>query len=395
MIRRVLSTVLLVFAASAMLASSAGAQQAVPQVEPPWSGALPPAAGGSAILTVTRDTATSDLVARLREEGCNVRSVAITEAGAWSIYIPGAPSVVNQAFPADLVVSRGFIVRCADPGSPFQLVEQDAGTRLRLDVGDTVRVTLPANPTTGFSWRAEPEPANSVLAPIGDPTFTPDSPALGAGGLMSLEFLATGPGMVDLHLVYDRVFETVPPEQEWQVTVEVVGVQPVAWLGTISEPTAGAPQFELAAIGNEATAVFAIDGSDGATSNAISSFVTSGDEVLVWGELVCDSSGADCTIHATTLLSALSTSMPAATAVVGWTGTIQSLPAGAQFDDYFTLSGTVPVQYGIAGATPDVEAQLAELRDSGQRIRISGELQALVPDVHLVQIAVTEVGLAP
>ena len=48
----------------------------------------------------------------LTAAGCVPESLAILVAGAWIIYIPGAPSVVNAGFPATFDGIPAFFVRC-------------------------------------------------------------------------------------------------------------------------------------------------------------------------------------------------------------------------------------------------------------------------------------------
>src|SRR5690606_10622672 len=98
-----------------------------------------------------------------------------------------------------------------------------------------------------------------------------------------------------------------------------------------------------------------------------------------------------CRIDATSLVRADATTAPPASPVVGWAGTVRA----SDGTDLFHVDGDLPVQHGIAGADADIEAQLAEAREQGTRIRVWGELQALVDDVNRTRIVVTEVGLAP
>ncbi len=74
--------------------------------------------------------------------------------------------------------------------------------------------------------------------------------------------------------------------------------------------------------------------------------------------------------------------------VEGWQGQTFSIPGMAQFDDYFALDGSFPVQFGIRGADEALQAQLEDLRDTSATVRIWGEIQCAIPDVCGCQIRV-------
>jgi hypothetical protein len=76
--------------------------------------------------------------------------------------------------------------------------------------------------------------------------------------------------------------------------------------------------------------------------------------------------------------------------IEGVQGLVVSNPPGSQFDDYLILDGDYPVGYGIHSLDPDLEAQLQGLRDTGQFVRLSGQLRTGVPDAFGSQIEVTE-----
>lgn len=84
--------------------------------------------------------------------------------------------------------------------------EAHGGRTIRLRLGDRLRLTLPSNGTTGFSWRVAWMPAN--LRRIADSVEAPTegagvSPGLvGAGGLQVLIFEARRPGNGVLRLRY-------------------------------------------------------------------------------------------------------------------------------------------------------------------------------------------------
>ena len=316
------------------------------------------------------------------------------------MHVPSTPAIVNVNFPATLPAATPFALRCAMPDVPVVLRTADDQSTLHLPVRGHLQVVLPANPSTGYAWRIEPELPTSVLAPLGDPTFRPASSADGAGGTITLDFFANGPGLVELHLVYDRTFASAPPLHEWTVTVIVSGQQTIAWLGEVRSQPAAPPTaryLELRVPALEEGAVpsgAGIAGSDGASSNAIEAYTNTGTDVLVWGELTCGLVDyGNCRIDATSILLTTAESSRDPYPVVGWRGTVGTLPDGTA--DYFQLAGHFPVQYGITGVDFDLEAQLTEVGTNGTRIRIWGELHAPADDTNRVRIVVTKLAVAP
>ena len=93
-----------------------------------------------------------------------------------------------------------------------------------LAVGDTLAITLAANPSTGYSWTLATAPDAAVLAAAGEPAYTPDRtdgpPMPGAGGKTTFRLVAAGVGTTRVVLTYRRGWETdVPPAET--VTVDV------------------------------------------------------------------------------------------------------------------------------------------------------------------------------
>ena len=96
----------------------------------------------------------------------------------------------------------------------------DAGTTVAVDVGETLRVELEGNPTTGYEW--EVSAVDDAVLRFEDSDFDPDSDAEGASGIVTLEFEAVGAGSTLLELIYRPPWE--PPSgshQRYTVTVSV------------------------------------------------------------------------------------------------------------------------------------------------------------------------------
>lgn len=97
--------------------------------------------------------------------------------------------------------------------------------QIEITRGQSLVVTLEANPTTGYHWTvAEMDP--NILRQEGDAILQLSDAGkgnlLGAGGTEALHFEATGAGKTNLKLIYHRPWETnVPPLKTYVVQVTV------------------------------------------------------------------------------------------------------------------------------------------------------------------------------
>ncbi|MGE0134409.1 MAG: hypothetical protein AB7L91_03590 [Dehalococcoidia bacterium] len=87
----------------------------------PYTGTLPPP-GGAALLVTSMSVAATDLASAVVDDGCTLRLMAVTGAGQWLIYIPGAPAVVNASFPGSLAGGAPFVVLCEAEPTPADAV---------------------------------------------------------------------------------------------------------------------------------------------------------------------------------------------------------------------------------------------------------------------------------
>ena len=99
----------------------------------------------------------------------------------------------------------------------MNISETDNGSRHEVAVGETVTVTLPETPTTGYRW--QPEVDAAVLRPVDDQGDNPTMPR-GAPGRRTFVFEPIAPGETVLRLVKKRSWETTAAE-EFSVTLAV------------------------------------------------------------------------------------------------------------------------------------------------------------------------------
>ncbi|GAB4311793.1 MAG: hypothetical protein Kow0097_13380 [Candidatus Bipolaricaulota bacterium] len=102
----------------------------------------------------------------------------------------------------------------------YRLVEEgDAAGVVSLRVGERMLVALPGNPTTGYAWEVEGEPA--FLTRLEGVAYRSESELIGAGGTFYFRYEATATGEGELSFAYRRPWEAVPPAQTVSLTVIV------------------------------------------------------------------------------------------------------------------------------------------------------------------------------
>ena len=121
-----------------------------------------------------------------------------------------------------LVSLAVLLTGCAQRASaPVELTQEDSGTSQALSVGQELRISLDANPTTGYMWAIDGE-LPQQLEQVGDPEYTSESNAIGAGGTEVWVFRGLAAGEGTLKLKYWRSFEpTATPDDTFEVTVGV------------------------------------------------------------------------------------------------------------------------------------------------------------------------------
>lgn len=105
-------------------------------------------------------------------------------------------------------------------GSIIRVGKGYNGKTVRLHPGDTLRVSLAANPSTGYSWHVL-RLNRSLVKPAGT-RYVPRKPIRpGSGGTYILNFRAVAAGTTRLRLGYVRSGPTDPPAQAYVLTLVV------------------------------------------------------------------------------------------------------------------------------------------------------------------------------
>jgi inhibitor of cysteine peptidase len=87
-----------------------------------------------------------------------------------------------------------------------------------IRVGETVRIQLSENPTTGFRWRLQADGA-PALRLIQD-TFEASGSAPGSGGSRCWTFAADHPGSIELRMELQRSWQP-QPVRSFGITLDV------------------------------------------------------------------------------------------------------------------------------------------------------------------------------
>ncbi len=107
-------------------------------------------------------------------------------------------------------------------GPSFVITEKDNNKTVRIIVGDTFDLQLPAVMGTGFSWQVKQQNSKAVSL-LGEPELKspPDAPP-NTPEVQIFHFKARKPGSVTLQLDYARPWEKdKPPDKIFKVTVVV------------------------------------------------------------------------------------------------------------------------------------------------------------------------------
>jgi hypothetical protein len=185
-----------------------------------------------------------------------------------------------------------------------------------------------------------------------------------------------------------------------ELAVPPGGTTVVAWYGYVVSTPDGAQFDDFVTILPEGQlGEFGIEGADEAIEAEIVALrdqEESGKYANFWGTLRCDVIDyGGCQLLVTRIRSGTELTDPEP--VEGWEGTIVGLtydePGAPQPDDAFILEGEYPVQYGIdsyiaENGWPIYREELESRRDTGQTIRVWGDLVCGFPDVNACQIRV-------
>lgn len=99
--------------------------------------------------------------------------------------------------------------------------EKDLARNAVMTSRDTIKVTLPSNPSTGFKWALSDISDPAVLEQSGESEYVlPDSSLVGSAGEEVWTFKPVGRGTSTIVMEYSQPWEN-GTKKEWTMTIEV------------------------------------------------------------------------------------------------------------------------------------------------------------------------------
>ena len=112
---------------------------------------------------------------------------------------------------------------CAASGKDVVLRQEESGRVAVVNVGDTVKILLPSNPTTGYGWQFFIESGQDKVDILKD-TFNPPKydGRVGVGGEHVYELRAVSVGKAKVAGYYYRPWEGLDKDKDTNVIYEIV-----------------------------------------------------------------------------------------------------------------------------------------------------------------------------
>jgi inhibitor of cysteine peptidase len=100
-----------------------------------------------------------------------------------------------------------------------EITKADSGRELDVGVGETIKLGLPENPTTGYRWQLRS--SGGPVLELAEHDFVPSRETVGAGGLRCWTFRAVRAGVARLELEQRRSWERQATDT-FSVTISVM-----------------------------------------------------------------------------------------------------------------------------------------------------------------------------
>ncbi|OPY29935.1 MAG: Chagasin family peptidase inhibitor I42 [Methanocella sp. PtaU1.Bin125] len=123
-------------------------------------------------------------------------------------------TVILLAVAFVVIVCAGFTAAYAlsgGNGTMQSFNQTDNGKTITVKPGETIKIQLDENPTTGYSWAFNATPGLTIAQ---DVYHEPDSDLVGAGGVHEWQIKATGTGNQQVSAVYRRSWEPVTGSED-------------------------------------------------------------------------------------------------------------------------------------------------------------------------------------
>ncbi len=125
---------------------------------------------------------------------------------------------VKRAELASVLKRCQELIKINKTDNPITIDENYNDKELKLQAGQSFTLSLPSNPTTGYSWSLSDNWDKKLLSAAGE-NYVSESqtPRMGQGGQQIFKFQALQAGQTELNLVYTRPWESVQPAQKFHV----------------------------------------------------------------------------------------------------------------------------------------------------------------------------------
>jgi len=112
---------------------------------------------------------------------------------------------------------------CAASGKDVVLGQEERGKVVNVSVGDTVKILLPSNPTTGYGWQFFIEDGQGNVDILKDAFIPPKYDGrVGVGGEHVYELRAVSTGKAKVAGYYYRPWEGLDKDKDTNVIYEIV-----------------------------------------------------------------------------------------------------------------------------------------------------------------------------
>jgi inhibitor of cysteine peptidase len=127
--------------------------------------------------------------------------------------------------PARLLAPLGLalLTACAQPAKNIVSIEEQGDCPLHLATGQTLILTLPSNPTTGFRWQVQ-NPGSGILRSLGPEVYSSaeQMEMVGSAGQSVWRYKAADAGTGRLLMVYQQPWAPeVAPQATFDCSITV------------------------------------------------------------------------------------------------------------------------------------------------------------------------------
>jgi predicted secreted protein len=128
---------------------------------------------------------------------------------------------LKKTFLTAVVLLSGMLIlsSCAEKIVKYQ----DSGSTIHLKVGQTLKVELPGNASTGNDWR-KMSYDDKVIMKKGKPNYVLADDRIGSAGLYYFKFKAVAPGVTKLYMEFGSKYDdSKDPVKTFELEIIVVG----------------------------------------------------------------------------------------------------------------------------------------------------------------------------